>query len=59
MTKVSSRLKEGGKKKALPRKITRESTCLTERRKLYGKIARQESGKLFKDNRTRLNRKDK
>ena len=44
--------------KVLPRKATRESTCFTESRKMYGKRARQESGKLPKDNRARLNRKD-
>ena len=43
----------------LPRMITRESTCLTESRKMYGKRAWQESGKSPKDNRVRLNRKDK
>ena len=32
--------------KVLPRKATRESTCFTENRKMYGKRARQESGKL-------------
>ena len=42
--------------KVLPRKATRESTCFTENRKMYGKRARQESGKLPKDNRARLNR---
>jgi len=45
--------------KVLPRKATRKSTCFTESRKMYGKRARQESGKLPKDNRARLNRKDK
>lgn len=40
--------------KVLPRKATRESTCFTESRKMYGKRARQESGKLPKDNRVRL-----
>ena len=37
----------------------RESTCLTERRKLYGNRARQESGKSPKGNQVRLNCKDK
>ena len=45
--------------KVLPRKATRESTCFTESRKMYGKRARQESGKLPKDNRARLNCKGK